>query len=190
MLIFESNYFSFYFMSKEIGLFFGSTGGATEEAAEKIAAKSVAYGFEMTPQDVAYLKDIRPLTEYKLLILGTSTWYFGEHQGDWEDIIDNIPEDVDFTGTTFAMFGLGDQEGYPDWFLDAMGMIAEELINRGATLIGRWSIDGYDFDESKAVFEAGYFCGLALDDDCQPKLTDQRIDQWLKEVMPLFAALA
>lgn len=176
-------------MNTEIGLFFGSTGGATEEVAKKIAEKGIAYGFNMTPQDVAYLKDIRPLTEHKMLILGTSTWYYGEHQGDWEEIIEDIPDDMDFSGTTVAMFGLGDQEGYPDWFLDAMGMIAKELINRGATLIGHWSTDGYDFDESKAVFEEGYFCGLAIDDDCQPKLTEKRISQWLKEVLPKFSEI-
>ncbi len=176
-------------MDKDIGLFFGSTGGITEGIAEKIAEKALAYGIEMTPQDVAYLQDIRPLSEYKKLILGTSTWYYGEHQGDWEEIIENIPDDVDFSGTTFAMFGLGDQEGYPDWFLDAMGLIAEELIARGATLIGRWPTDGYDFDESKAIFEDGYFCGLALDEDCQPKLSEKRLNQWLEEVLPQFKAL-
>lgn len=176
-------------MNTDIGLFFGSTCGVTEDIAQKISEKAKSYGFDMEPQDVAYLQDIKPLAEYKKLILGTSTWYYGEHQGDWEEIIENIPDGVDFSGTTFAMFGLGDQEGYPDWFLDAMGMIAEELINRGATIIGRWSTEGYDFDESKGVFEEGYFCGLALDEDCQPKLTEQRLNQWLDEVLPQFKAI-
>lgn len=176
-------------MDKTIGLFYGSTGGMTEVVAEKIAEKAIAYGYDLTPQDVANLEDIRPLTAYNKLILGTSTWYYGEHQGDWEEIIEEIPDDVDFSGVTVALFGLGDQEGYPEWFVDAMGMIAEELADRGATLIGRWSTAGYDFDESKAIFEAGYFCGLAIDDDCQPKQTDKRIDQWLAEIMPLFKTL-
>lgn len=173
-------------MSNKIGLFFGSTSGATEGVAEQIAKKAKNYGAEVVLQDVAELSDIYPLLEYDKLILGTSTWYFGEHQGDWEDIVENIPDDADFSGKTVAMFGLGDQEGYPEWFLDAMGMIAEELLSRGATMIGKWSVDGYEFDESKAVLEEGYFCGLAIDDDCQPKLTDKRVDAWLKEVMPQF----
>lgn len=176
-------------MDKTIGLFYGSTGGMTEVVAEKIAEKAIAYGYDLAPQDVAHLEDIRPLTQYNKLILGTSTWYYGEHQGDWEEIIEEIPDDINFSGTTVALFGLGDQEGYPDWFLDAMGMIAEELLSRGAVLIGRWPTKGYDFDESKAILESDYFCGLAIDDDCQAKLTDNRLDQWLAEIMPQFKAL-
>ena len=31
-------------------------------------------------------------------------------------------------------------------------------------------------------FFIGKFCGLALDDDCQPELTEQRIKDWCEQV--------
>lgn len=70
-----------------------------------------------------------------------------------------------------------------------MGMIADEFLSRGAKIIGKWSAEGYEFDESKALRKDGQFCGLALDEDCQPKLTKQRLDKWLSQVLPLFAEL-
>ncbi len=176
-------------MSTSIGLFYGTTTGATEEVANAIADKAKARGIDITTYDVSRLKGIEELVSYDKLILGTSTWYYGEHQGDWEDMLDRIPEDHDFSGVTVALFGLGDQEGYPEWFLDAMGMIADEFQRRGATIIGDWSAEGYDFEESKAIREDGRFVGLAIDEDCQPKLTEKRIQEWTEQVLPEFEAL-
>ena len=176
-------------MSTSIGLFFGTTTGATEEVAMSIIDKSRELGVEIKGYDVSRLKTIDEIASYDKLILGTSTWYYGEHQGDWEDMLDRIPEDHNFSGTTIAIFGLGDQEGYPEWYLDAMGMIADEFEKRGAAIIGDWTAEGYDFDESKALREDGRFVGLAIDEDCQPKETPKRIDQWLEQVIPAFKAL-
>lgn len=176
-------------MQNPIGLFYGTTTGATETVAESIVEKAKAYDVEIVAYDVSRQKNIDLLVSYDKLILGTSTWYYGEHQGDWEDLLDLIPSDADFQNKTVALFGLGDQEGYPDWYLDAMGMIADEFEQRGATIIGDWSADGYDFDESKALREDGRFVGLAIDDDCQPKLTEERVNTWLADVLPQFKAL-
>lgn len=173
-------------MTTAIGLFYGTTTGATESVANTMIDEIQERGREVIGYDVSQLSGIEELCRYKQLILGTSTWYYGEHQGDWEDILDLIPPDHDFSGTTVALFGLGDQEGYPEWFLDAMGMIADEFEQRGATLIGDWSAQGYDFEESKALREDGRFVGLAIDDDCQPEETPTRITTWLDEVLPKF----
>ncbi len=173
-------------MSDTIGLFYGTTTGATENVGKLIVQEAEKRGVAIDDYDVSQLDSIDELTSYDKLILGTSTWYYGEHQGDWEDMLDRIPEDYDFTGTTVALYGLGDQEGYPEWFLDAMGMIADEFRARGATIIGEWPTDGYDFDESKALIDDDHFVGLAIDDDCQPKLTNERVEQWVEQVLPLF----
>lgn len=173
-------------MSTTIGLFYGTTTGATETVGQLIVEKAAERGVEIIDYDVSQLNSIEEIASYDKLILGTSTWYYGEHQGDWEDMLDRIPEDHDFSGTTVALYGLGDQEGYPEWFLDAMGMIADEFRERGATIIGEWSTDGYDFDESKALIDDDHFVGLAIDDDCQPKLTNKRVEQWVEQVLPIF----
>ena len=62
-----------------IGIFYGSTNGNTQEAAEKIAEKLGA-----KIHDVGKLKSGDELVNYECLIFGTSTWYDGEPQDDWD----------------------------------------------------------------------------------------------------------
>ncbi len=177
-------------MSKKIGLFYGSTTGITETIGNTIAEIAAASGIDIEVHDVCYVDDPNVIFKYERLILGTSTWYYGEHQGDWEDLLDKIPEDQDLSHQTIALYGLGDQEGYPEYYLDAMGMIAYEFERRGATLIGEWkNDDSYDFEASKGLRKDGeYFVGLALDEDCQEELTDERLEQWLSMVLPRLSA--
>ena len=111
------------------------------------------------------------------IILGTSTWGVGDLQDDWEGQM-GLFDDLDLSGKKAAVFGLGDQEGYPDSFVDGMGILAEKLSEKGALLVGLWPLDGYEFDDSRAVKD-GQFVGLALDEDNQSDLTDQRISDWI-----------
>ena len=59
-------------------------------------------------------------------------------------------EELDFNGITAAFFGCGDQTGYPDNFLDAIGILAKPFMENDGTLIGRWPTEGYEFDLSLA----------------------------------------
>ena len=160
-----------------IGLFFGSETGNTESVADEIAG---IIGYDKV--DVYNLSDhgIDICTKYDKLIFGAPTWYDGELQSDWDSAVDDL-EKVDLTGKTIALFGLGDQEGYPDYFLDAMGIIYEKVIEKGGNVVGEWPVDGYTFDESKAV-KNGNFVGLALDEDNQSDLTNERIEKWLVQI--------
>jgi len=38
--------------------------------------------------------------------------------------------------------GTGDQEGYPDKFMDAMGILAENIAAQAGETVGYWSVDG------------------------------------------------
>jgi len=38
--------------------------------------------------------------------------------------------------------GTGDQEGYRDKFMDAMGILAEKLAKQGDETVGYWLVDG------------------------------------------------
>ncbi len=173
-------------MSEEIGLFYGSTTGMTEEIAfqiEKIARDS--HGIKLTPINIIDLDDPNDMFFYKKLILGMPTWNYGEYQDDWEMIVDRIA-DADLSGTTIAMFGLGDQVGYPEFYLDAMGMLADQLRAQGARFVGEWPHDeAYAFETSKALLGNGDFIGLALDEDSQPEKTSDRLEKWLAQVLPL-----
>ena len=54
---------------------------------------------------------------------------------------------------------------------------------RGATLVGRWPVAGYEFTASRAV-DGEEFLGLALDQHHQPLLSEARIDAWLAQIRP------
>lgn len=174
----------------KIGLFFGGNTGKTRKIAKAIKKRfddetmaDAVNVSKATADDVA---------QYQFLLLGTSTQGEGLLPGlsadceseSWEELLPKL-EGVDFTGKTVALFGLGDQVGYPDNFLDAMGIIYQFVVERGAKVVGTWSTDGYEFDSSEAVVD-GKFVGLALDLDNQNNLTDERVASWLKQIAPEF----
>lgn len=168
-------------MSQTIGLFYGSTTGNTEDVAERIAARLGSEHVRL--HDIAD-DAMTGFDTYQYLIIGISTWDFGELQEDWDDIWTEL-EDLDFSGITCALFGLGDQIGYPEWFLDAMGLLHEKLQRKGATMTGYWPNQGYDFEASKALTADGkQFVGLALDEDGQSGETDERIAAWCDQISP------
>lgn len=164
----------------KIGLFYGSTTCYTEMAAEKIRA--------LIGEDLVDIHNVKEtplslMSNYDLLILGISTWDFGEIQEDWSAIWDQIGG-VSLNGKYVALFGLGDQEGYGEWYLDAMGMLHDELKQIGAQLIGHWPNQGYHFEASKALTKDGrHFVGLALDEDSQYEQSDERIQCWVEQIL-------
>lgn len=168
---------------KKIGLFYGSSTCYTEIAGEKIRRE---LGEDRV--DIFNISDT-PIIEaqfYEFLIMGIPTWDYGELQEDWEDIWDDIDE-LDLSDKKVALYGLGDQIGYPEWFLDAMGYLHAKLKTRGAHLIGYWPIEGYTFEASKALSDdAAFFVGLALDDENEFALTDARISQWCAQILREF----
>ena len=163
----------------KIGLFFGSDEGNTEAVAQRIQQR--------LGEDVVDVFDIADVTQlefadYDRIILGIPTWDFGQIQSDWEEFWDDIAE-VDFSGKTVALFGLGDQFGYGDYFLDAMGMLHDLILPKGPKMIGYWSVEGYDFDASKALLPGDeQFMGLAIDEDQQEDLTAERLNRWCTQI--------
>ncbi|BFM20429.1 flavodoxin [Gilvimarinus japonicus] len=160
-----------------IGLFFGSDEGNTEAVAQRIQKR---LGADVV--DVYDIADVTQLefTQYERIILGIPTWDFGQIQSDWEEFWDDLG-DIDFSDKTIALFGLGDQFGYGDYFLDAMGMMHEVIARHNPTWIGYWPLDGYEYDASKAELD-GQFVGLAIDEDQQEDLTAERLDRWCEQI--------
>ncbi len=166
----------------QIGMFFGTTTGKTAEAAEKIQE---VFGGE----DVVTLIEIldaenEDFSSYPYLLIGCPTWDIGELQSDWDAFFPNL-DSIDFSGKKVAYFGTGDQIGYADNFMDAIGMIEAKITEKGGQTVGYWSTEGYQFDGSKAD-RGGKFCGLALDEDNQPELSDERIEAWVAQVKAEF----
>ena len=64
-----------------------------------------------------------------------------------------------------AIFGMGDQSGYADNYCDAMDELASCFEKQGATIVGAWSSEGYDHEDSKsriAGTERQFLCTLEL----------------------------
>lgn len=161
-----------------VGIFFGSDTGNTEAVAKMIQKK--------LGKGVADLYDIAKssrddIEKYDKLLLGIPTWYYGESQCDWDDFFPEL-EEIDLSGKLVAIFGCGDQEDYAEYFLDAMGTMAEIVEGSGAEIVGHTSTDGFDFEASKALVDDNTFIGLGIDEDRQPELTEERVDAWVGQI--------
>jgi len=169
-----------------IALFYGSSTCYTEMTAEKIQQ---CLGEDNI--DLFNIADEPIITTqfYTQIIFGIPTWDYGELQEDWEDIWDEIDE-LDFTGKTVAIYGQGDQEGYPEWFIDAVGYLHSKLVKLGATMIGYWPVSGYEFEASKALTANDtQFVGLALDDEGQFDASAKRIQSWCQQLCETFTLI-
>ena len=168
-----------------IGLFYGTTAGSSEAAAEAIKTAFDAFQPDLvTLHDIAST-DLDTFYEYDCLIIGVPTYNIGELQDDWFMVYEDL-ETLVLAGMPVALFGLGDQYGYSHTYQDAIGILGRRFRDDcGAELVGFTPTDGYDFTESLGV-ENGQFMGLALDDDNQAKLTDERIRAWVQQLIREF----
>ena len=168
-------------MDLSMAIFYGSSTGNTENAAEKI--KQEMDGLIAHMEDVANIEDPSIIAEHDLIFFGVSTWNIGEMQDDWADFIPKM-EGLDLSGKKVCFFAMGDATGYPYNFLDAMGELWQAVKTLGSPqLIGVWPTEDYEFDESQAMHDENHFLGLGLDDDNESEKTDDRIHEWLIKVI-------
>lgn len=154
------------------GIFYGSTTGTTEMVAKKVGA--------LLGADVMPAAEIDKVENYDFVIFATSTWGMGDLQDDWFGALE-ILTGKNLSGKKVALIGIGDQASFGDTFVDGMGTIYEEIKDKGITLVGKTSVDGYDFSSSKAVID-GEFAGLVIDENNQSELTEERIAAWVEKV--------
>ena len=101
---------------RRIGLFYGSSSGNTESVAIRIMQQ---LGKERVSIYDVSSSPVAGLLLHDFIFMGIPTWGIGELQVDWEDFLLQL-NDVDLSGKTIALFGLGDQDSYPDTFSDAL----------------------------------------------------------------------
>lgn len=123
---------------------------------------------------------------YDMLILGVPTWFDGELPNYWDEFVPAL-EEMDLKGKKIALFGLGDQKGYPENFLDGMGIMAEVLEGQGASLIGLTSVEGYEFESSRAQ-RGEQFAGLGIDYENQGSMNKQRVNAWVEQIKQEFSS--
>ena len=160
-------------------LIYGSCTGKTEYLAEVVIEQFLPE-LPLELIDVSSI-EATDLPKFELIICGIPTWDIGELEYGWQDIYDQL-DGVVLSDVQVAMFGLGDQRNYGDTYQDAMGILYSKMLECGAGGgIGFTVTEGHKFEESLAIVD-GHFCGLALDEDNQDELSDERIQKWASQV--------
>lgn len=165
---------------EKIGLFYGSDTGVTDDITKDFVELWGSEDLEVMEIGDASVDDFR---KYKVLLLGLSTWYDGDLQSDWEDFFEDF-RTIDFSDKIVAIYGLGDQIGYAEYFVDGIGILAKVILERGGKVIGYWPTEGYRHTDSVAFVDddKSMFYGLALDNDNESQLNDERLDTWINQV--------
>ena len=163
----------------KIGLFYDTDTGNTRKV-----AKMIRKYFDEDDIDLKNITKLEPadFEKYSAFILGTPTLGEGELPENWNEFLPEL-DAMDFSGKTIALFGLGDQEEYGHEFVDGLGILYEKLESLGASFVGFWPLDGYEYTISRAELD-GEFAGLVLDQDNQSDLTPERIETWIAQVKP------
>ena len=156
-----------------VNVVFGSTTGETERYANIIAEALGVTAVAVGDADLdTYGADV--------LLLGSSTWGYGDLQDDWAAGIDLL-DAVDLAGKKVGLFGCGDSIGFADTFANALGTLADKVTERGGTLIGAIEPPAAYPTESMACRD-GKFIGLALDSTNEADLADELTAAWIDQI--------
>ena len=162
---------------KKTGLFYSFNTKKTTQSAKRIVEN---LGKENIDEINAETVTEEQFTKYDNIIMGVPTWFDGELPNYWDEFVPAL-EDVDLKGKKIAIFGAGDQKGYPENFIDGVGIMADIVESLGAELVGFTSTEGYNFEHSKAE-RNNKFAGLALDFENQASLNKKRIAGWCEQL--------
>ncbi len=166
---------------KDTGIFYSYRSVKTGQQIKKMIKLLGDDNIYTVDVDIATGDDFMKYSNY---ILAVPTWFDGELPNYWDEFLPSI-EDEDLKGKQFAIFGGGDQKGYAENFVDGIGLMAEFIEERGGTIVGFTSTEGYSFEGSRAQ-RGDQFVGLALDIENQAALSNERIENWIAQLKKEF----
>ena len=173
-------------MSKTV-LFFSPEGGNVNRVANMLGALIGNDKVDIVPVKEVEKGDIDKYS--KIILLGSTV---GADHWSNETIVDEWPEfftknkEISFEKKKVAIVGLGNSFLYPDHFVDGMAVLHERLTKLGANVLGKVEKKGYDFTDSEALDDDGFFCGLPIDEDNEEELTAERLENWIALLKPDF----
>lgn len=158
--------------------------GNVETCAQLISDKYK--DLEMKSIDQVNDEDLKNAEQYIIgcSTVGSETWDNKNNTDPWPAFINQL-DSVGISDKKVALFGLGDQVRWPMHFVDGMAVLHEQILNKGAKVIGKWPTEGYDHEDSEAQKD-GFFVGLALDEDIQPELSEERVIKWVTQIKSEF----
>ena len=136
----------------KIAIVYGSTTGKTQAVATLLQGHFPG----SVVLNVAHIQ-ARDLTEFEVVLLGTSTWATGALQNDWLRRLPLFPPGC-LKGKNLAFFGLGDKVAFPDTFCHGMHTLQRHFAPGAVRVLGGE--------------------GLSLDDDNHHLLTEGRVAGW------------
>jgi len=154
----------------------GNVNGVTNKLGEMIGNDKV----EIIPVKEVEKGD---LDKYNKIILVGST--VGADHWDNEIVVDEWAEfftkikEISFEKKKVAIVGLGNSVLYPEHFVDGMAVLYEKIIQQNGDVLGFVDAKDYDFTDSEALNDDGFFCGLAIDEDNEAELTSERLEKWI-----------
>ena len=166
---------------KKIGLFYSFNTKKTSQTAIRIIEQ---FGEENIESVNAEEITEDQFVSFDNIIIGAPTWFDGELPNYWDEFVPAL-EDLDLKDKNIAVYGAGDQKGYPENFVDAVGLMADLVEKQGAKLAGFTSTEGYTFEGSRAVRD-DKFCGLALDFENQSSKNKKRVTDWCNQLKKEF----
>jgi len=166
-------------MSKTV-LFFSPEGGNVDRVANKLGE---LIGNDKV--DIIPVKEVEKgdLYKYNKIILVGSTvgadhWNNEIVVNEWPKFFTKIKE-ISFEKKKVAIVGLGNSVLYPEHFADGMAVLYERIIQQYGEILGFVDAKDYDFTDSEAVNDEGFFCGLPIDEDNEAELTTERLEKWI-----------
>jgi len=165
--------------AEKVGLYYSTSTGNTETVAGYIADAS-----GLRADDISDASDAEILG-CDSIIVGAPTWHTDadtERSGtSWDEWLYNQLPNLDLSGKNIAVFGVGDQESYSDYYCDAAGELYDLFEAKGCKMMGFTSIDGYNHQSSKAERD-GKFIGLMCDEDNQYDMSEDRAKAWIEQL--------
>jgi flavodoxin I len=165
---------------KQIAILYSFNTQKTSRAAKMIKE---AFGDTLSEVNVESISKEEFLA-FENYILGVPTWFDGELPNYWDEFMPDL-EELNLKGKTFALYGAGDSKGYSENFVDALGLLAEAIEERGGKLIGFTKNEGFEFEASKAL-RGDLFCGLPLDFENHSRKVKPAIAAWVEQLKKEF----
>lgn len=168
-------------------IFYSPQGGSVNRVAMKLG--------EMIGNDINVVIPVREaekedIEKYSQIIfvgstVGADHWSNEILENEWEGFFKQMSESG-FEGKKIAIVGLGNSVLYPEHFADGIAYLYKEITARNGKIYGFVDAEDYTFEDSEALNEEGFFCGLPLDEDNEDDLTPGRLEKWLSVLKPDF----
>ena len=172
---------------RKTAIFYSPEGGNVNRVANKLGK---LIGNDKV--DIIPVKEVEKgdLYKYNKIILVGST--VGADHWNNEIVVDEWPEfftkikEISFEKKKVAIVGLGNSVLYPEHFADGMAVLYERIIEQNGEILGFVDAKDYDFTDSEALNDEGFFCGLPIDEDNEAELTTERLEKWISILKPDF----